>query len=496
MTTQPNSNRTSSSGKRKPSKKTIVPIRLMSAIIIVLMLLLASLIFLTRKPPEKVAAEIDDGTFYEGISVNGISLFDKSLAEGKELVSSSAEKKLLAANLSLHYKDKTWTIQAKDIGAKTDLEDVLRSAMAFGRDGSAVQNVGVRSKAKEEGKNFETSVTVDETALRTKLQNIAAEIDMEPTEPIAEYHPESEEPLTYKEGLEGLKVDVETALADCLNRIKENNSSALDLTVMTIPSTVTIEEVKNRTKMIATFTTSFATPASLSKAGRVKNITKGAELISGLILQPAEQFSFNEHVGPRSEDKGWSLAMSIVNGNNYEESFGGGICQVSTTLYNALLRAGLDFSAMTRKHHSFPSSYVPIGLDATVSDGGPDFVFTNTREHPIYVFMIVDKEKKTLTATVYGPELPDGITLDLHSKVTKEIEPQEPEIIEDETQPIGFSRTLIEPRKGQVAEIYLDKLDKDGKVISSELLYTDTYKAVRAVQSVGTGTGTVEIPEE
>lgn len=496
MATQQKSNRSSSSGNRKRSKRTLIPIRLLSAIVVVLVLLLASLIFLTRKPAEKVAAEIDDGTFYEGISVNGINLFGKTLAEGQELVSASAEEKLSAANITLSFKDKTWTIDAADIGAKTDIEEMLRSAMAIGRDGSAVQNVSVRSKVKEEGQNFETSVTVDEAALRTKLQSIAAEIDMEPTEPIAEYHPDSEEPLTYKEGNEGLKLNVEAALADCLSHIKENNSSTLELTVETIPSTTSIEEVKSRTKMIATFTTSFASPASLSKTGRVNNITKGAELINGLILAPGEQFSFNGHVGQRTEDKGWSLATSIVNGNNYEESFGGGICQVSTTLYNALLRSGLDFSAMTRKHHSFPSSYVPIGLDATVSDGGPDFVFTNTREHPIYVFMLVNKKEKTLTATVYGPELPDGITIDLRSQVTEKIEPPEPEIVEDETQPIGFSKTLIEQRTGQVAEIYLDKLDKDGKVISSELLYTDTYKAVRGVKSVGTGTGSVEIPEE
>ena len=132
---------------------------------------------------------------------------------------------------------------------------------------------------------------------------------------------------------------------------------------------------------INTCISSFSTSLGTSSITRISNIEVCAKAINGKILMPGEIFSFNEVVGKRTKERGYKEAPVIVN-NKVESGLGGGICQVSSTLYNAVLIAGIH--NIDRTHHSFPSEYVELGLDATVDWENIDFKFTNTLEYPIY----------------------------------------------------------------------------------------------------------------
>lgn len=143
---------------------------------------------------------------------------------------------------------------------------------------------------------------------------------------------------------------------------------------------------------IGEYTTSF----SQNDTGRLNNMKLASKKINGTVLQPKEQFSFNRTVGERSSSLGWSESTVIVN-KHYVKGIGGGICQISSTLFNAVDNSNLQ--VVERHPHSLPVSYVPTGRDATVAYGSLDFKFKNNLNQPISIFIIVSGTK--VTATIY-----------------------------------------------------------------------------------------------
>ena len=141
-----------------------------------------------------------------------------------------------------------------------------------------------------------------------------------------------------------------------------------------------------------------------SSEARCGNIALAAEKLNGIILMPGESLYYNETIGERTEAGGYRAAPAY-NGDNVEDQVGGGICQVSSTLYFTTLQADLEINARTC--HNFPVAYLPYGLDATVSWGEPDFAFTNNREYPIKIVAYTDYAKRALTFEIWGTNL-DG----------------------------------------------------------------------------------------
>ncbi len=174
-------------------------------------------------------------------------------------------------------------------------------------------------------------------------------------------------------------------------------------------SSVSPDSIKNNYKEIASFMTH-----TTNIAVRNKNVSLAAAAINGFILNPGEEFSYNGTVGQRTKEKGYGEAGAYFNGEVVQE-IGGGVCQVSTTLYNAVFRAGLE--STERTSHTFSPSYVTPGCDATVSWGGPDYKFVNNSEYPIGIK--AHYENRKVYVSLFGvPLLEDGITLDLESHKT------------------------------------------------------------------------------
>ena len=170
---------------------------------------------------------------------------------------------------------------------------------------------------------------------------------------------------------------------------------------ITVPITETGPNVTAKTAsalgevMIADFTTSF----DPSKTGRTRNIELSAQSINDLILGPGDRFYYNLVVGERTEARGYQKALEIVN-KEFVEGIGGGICQTSSTLYNAVDKAGLEILEL--HHHSKSVGYVPEKRDATVSYGGYDFKFMNNKEFPVLLKVLVDSEKGKITVQLWS----------------------------------------------------------------------------------------------
>ena len=227
-------------------------------------------------------------------------------------------------------------------------------------------------------------------------------------------------------------------------------------------------------------------------------------------MKPGETLDFNEFIGPRYESGGWPLAPGIVNGDRYEMQPGGGICQVSTTLYIALLKAGAmrsdvedtaqealeaPINITERNKHSWPSAYADRGLDATVSTGGKNLVFINQMNTPLYIFAYCDQENYKMNIYIYGQPLPDGLRYEPEGVTVEELEPGETEYTDNPNWPTGYEREDAKGRTGYVAEVYMN-IYQDDTLISRELLYTDKYRAVNQKITRGTGDPSLPVPQE
>ena len=176
---------------------------------------------------------------------------------------------------------------------------------------------------------------------------------------------------------------------------------------MPLAPEVTLEDVSSRYGMIA----SAVTDASSSSSNRIENIRLAMSIIDGTRLAPGEQFSFNDRVGERTKARGFKVATAYSGGTVTEE-VGGGICQVSTTLFNAVVKA--DLRVDERHPHSLTVSYVDLGKDAAVDWENKDLKFTNTSEDYVFICCQVTDDKR-LRIGVFGRLLPNGETITVES---------------------------------------------------------------------------------
>ena len=225
----------------------------------------------------------------------------------------------------------------------------------------------------------------------------------------------------------------------------------------------------------------FSTDYSKSSAERKHNILLAAKSLDKTFLDVNGEFSFNRAVGARTEKRGYKTAKIIVDGE-FVEGMGGGVCQVSTTLYNAAIRAGLK---ITEFHaHSLSVSYVEPSMDAMVSFGSADLRFKNLTHNPVIIRTFADGN--TLTVKVYGEPMKEKY--EIKSVIKEEILPEYSEITDENGEYpdlyTGEKRIIKYGKKGIVSEGVLIKTI-NGKVVSSTRIRRDKYRAVNGIVVLG-----------
>lgn len=216
--------------------------------------------------------------------------------------------------------------------------------------------------------------------------------------------------------------------------------------------------------LLASYSTTFSTKA----ANRTTNIRLASNKINGVVLMPGEQFSYNKVVGKRTAQAGFKSAPAY-SGGKVVNDIGGGICQVSSTLYNTALRANLEI--IKRSNHRFATGYVPLSTDATVSWGGPEFIFKNSRKYPIKIVSKVNGGK--ITVDIYGCKEETEYEVVIKSETLQTI-PMKTEYRTNTSLPQGTTKTVQKGHGGYKSRAYRI-LKLNGKVVSKQLLSTDTY---------------------
>ena len=266
-------------------------------------------------------------------------------------------------------------------------------------------------------------------------------------------------------------------LKDDLLKLIDDNITKLEDIVIPVEDVmpiVTSNLLSRINGIIGEFSTSFKG----SSKNRIENIKLSANAISNKLVLPGEEFSYNKATGPRTAESGYRAANVII-GGELTPDIGGGVCQTSTTLYNALLRA--DLTIVERHNHSIPVGYVPIGQDAAVAYGYLDLKFKNNFDFPVFIYSKVVGDR--VYVYIYGDKNSKDYTIKVSSQIVETIQPKTQTIIDPSLEP-GESIVIQKGRTGYKVVTYKSKV-KDGKVISKEQISTDHYRKKDYIYKTG-----------
>lgn len=279
---------------------------------------------------------------------------------------------------------------------------------------------------------------------------------------------------TYSEAKTGRTLNEESLVQALMEAVKAGNYAAVKPEFSESSPKRSAAQAKEQYQVIGSFTTK-----TTSNKNRNENIRLAVEAIDGRILKPGEEFSFNLATGNRTKEKGYQPAGAYRNGVLIEEP-GGGVCQVSTTLYNAIVSSGL--SATERHSHSFTPSYIQPGEDAMVSfDGyaGPDLKFVNSE--PTTVAVRASLKDNTLKISIVGlPILEDGVKVTMRSEKVRDVEPPAPVYEANDGLPAGTEKVVDQGQKGGVWKTFR-VVTKDGNVLEETPLHNTTYRGKASV---------------
>lgn len=412
----------------------------------------------------EAGATLGERIFIDGVDVSGLS--PKQALSALEASHTQSLKKM---TYRVIVEDDSVDITGTQLPIKFNTRDVIVEALAL------KQYWPERNKPRE----LYTSMSSDEAELKTALVQHVKELEYDAQNAQAKYNPESFT-FDYVDAKAGRSIDADALTQSIASMVAEKADGAVSATAVSLPPEYTLEMAKQDTQLISEFSTSFA-GSTYSKANRVFNIQKAASLINGVALPPGEELNMNAVLGDRNEKNGWKTATGIRDGV-YVQEYGGGVCQVSTTLYNAALMADMDITE--RHHHSWPLGYVDIGRDATISTGGPNLKIKNISQSTITIAAFTDTAEKAITVRLYGKPLPDGITIELTSKKTATLSDPGYETVTDASLAPGSSETVRESRRGSTAETYKLYYDSNGELIEKKLVTEDKYRSIKGLIKV------------
>ena len=279
-------------------------------------------------------------------------------------------------------------------------------------------------------------------------------------------------------------LDFAISLDDAKKLVSQNQES-FTIPLKVLKPKVTVKSLGQEAfpDLLATYSTTYST----GNANRATNIALAVKSVNSYVLMPGETFSYNSTVGERTASRGYKEAGVYLNGE-VTTGLGGGICQVSSTLYNAVLLANLEI--VERSNHTFKPTYVPAGQDATVSWGAPDFKFKNNRNYPIRIS--ASTSNGTILFNVYGLKSDDDYQVKILSYEVGSI-PFSTQYQETSSLPSGTQKVSQAGSNGCKTQTY-KVLYKNGAEVSKTLLNSDTYKPHNQVVLVGTGSAPTSTP--
>ena len=426
-------------------------------------------------------------TYLEGTRIEGIDIGGKTIQEAKALLEDTVNTKKSSFVINLIQNDQTFTLTSEKIPLIDNLEDVLNEAFNLVREDIGYDAVIQQAREiKENGKDFEVQLEFEPITLKIVIDEYADIHDILPTDASVGYDKDLNQ-IKYVKDAPGQLVDREAMVAAVQSA---KNGDDVEVITVETEAEIKLKDIENTYVKRGAANTNF----SGSTSNRKYNIKKGSEMMTGTILAPGEVFSCNDKLGVRSKKNGWKMAGAYEGGEVVQQA-GGGVCQLSSTLYNAVVKADLEI--VERRNHSMAVSYIDQGLDATINSVGNiiDFKFKNNTDGDIIV--IAYTNGNTLYFEIYGkPFATDEYdTIKLRSKKIKTLYPSgEKQVVVDESKPAGYREESKKAKNGSVWKSY-KMYYKNGELVKEEELDTSTYKAYSGTITVGPDKGTEDTPK-
>ena len=516
--------------KHSKTKKFIIFFVIPFIVLIILLAILSTIFALINMKNNNII----DGVFIQGIDVSNLSVED---AKSKL---SSIVNEHIAKEITLKYEDFSKTLVPSQFNVNFDVDNAVQTAYSIGRSGNVFENNFAILDALLNSNNIGQNMEYDSELLYALLSELNNELPgrMENSG----YYVDGTS-LIIDSGKDGVNVDIEILVNKITKSLNDVNNQdiVIEIPVVNVAPTpidldtiynevhknpvdayyttdpyvvypsstgldfdISMDEAKEMLKTYQeTYTiplkviypsvstndigseafpdllSSFKTSFTSSNSNRSTNIRLCSEKINGLVLMPGETFSFNQVVGKRTPEAGFKPATAYSAGKVVQE-YGGGICQVSSTLYNAVLYSNLEI--VERTNHGYKPSYVKPGLDATVSWGGPDFKFKNNRDYPIRI--VCDTSNKILKIYIYGLKRDTDYKVVLDAQYVSTVY-FKTVYQKDSSLASGQSKVIQNGSNGCKTATYKYLYDANGTLVSSECISRDTYNPHNKIVAVG-----------
>ena len=429
-----------------------------------LALIIVAVLVLVKSCGKPVVVDPTTATFRSGVSINGMDVSGKTADEVRPQLEANEATFLDRIAITLSSAELNATITGAEMSAATNLDEVITQALSGGAN-----------------QNYSTVVSINDAALETRIDAINHTSSKPPVDATVTMNfSNSGKPTPeYVEGAPGFGLDIASTTEMIKQAIAAGQyQTTLTPTLTEIEPSRTVADIQQSFAPIAKFTTTYDFKGTADDSeeqrelipNRAFNVEKSAAAINGNVVKPGETWSFNDVVVDRTQENGWLEANGIYGGDTLKREFGGGVCQTSTTLYNAVLQVYPYIEIVDRSHHTFPSTYVEKGLDATVDTNHIDFQFKNISDHPLYIYAYSSENKKfksrkrDLNILIYGQALPEGHEYKTRTVLVSEESPGADIITETKSLFVGESNILAEARNKYVIDVFIDHY-VDGVVV-------------------------------
>ena len=420
------------------------------------------------------ASQASDETILDGVYVGDLAVGGMSQEQAMEEVDTYV-KGIMEQPVTLQVEERSVKALSSEMGLSYSAKDLVDEAYGVGHSGNLIKRYKERQDLKHENVKVQVSMDADYEMVKTFLES---NLDSLNQKTVNNGLKRENGQFVFVEGAAGIVVDVEKSAKSIVEYFAKgvtNSLGAVDLVSEVEQPKGTKEELSSVKDVLGSFSTDYSTSAP----GRCQNVENATSLINGTVLYPGDTFSVHDTISPITLDNGYAMAGAYENGT-VVESVGGGVCQVSSTLYNAIIKAELEI--VERFPHSMIVKYVKPSQDAAIAGDYKDFKFKNNGNSPIYIEGYT--AGKMVYFNVYGCETREAnreVSYESETISTNEPEPK----FQKSNAPIGTVTRIQEPHIGYKAVLY--KVVKvDGKVVSREKFNSSNYSASAAIYEVGT----------
>ncbi len=416
---------------------------------------------------------ISDSVFAPGVFINNINVSKLTYKEAEELLSDRAQQLYAKARLNLIYEGNRTAFSAENLGIRLNFQDALAQAFNYDKNvtDTAIEQYN-KKRALSKGVNFGGGFVDREKLFETINAYVQANsiLAVDATVTLDK----QTQTLVYTKEVVGKEIDAQELTSVILQKINNGDFSDLIVSNNVVYPKTTEAFLKSNTALIAEYETK-----AVNNVNRNTNIRLMCEAVNGICVNAGETISLNQLTGERTEAKGFKPAPAIVDGTSLKDQIGGGICQLSGTLYNAALAANMEI--VERVRHSWPSSYLPVGLDATLNWDNKDLKIKNTTDMPVYILARFDKQK--VKVQLFGKPLPQATTVEIQTEVT-EVIPYNTEIQYTKELTPGAKKLLSSPREGYKVNVYRVYI-QDGIIVQKQVISQDRYPPINKIILVG-----------